>query len=96
MTRPVGENDRLTPCEQVHARSFDGELVILDLRGGDYYALDAVGARIWEGYRRGETAAEIGRQLTELYAIEYARAVSDCVTLANELVGRKLLRAIDP
>jgi hypothetical protein len=96
MSGRVGENDRLTPCAQVHARSFDGELVVLDLQGGDYYALDAVGTRIWEGYARGENAAEIGRQLTELYAVDYTRAVSDCVALANELVGRNLLRAIAP
>ena len=93
MTAPlVGLDESLLPAAKVHARRFDDEVVILDLAGGDYYALDAVGARIWEELFAGKTPGEIARVLVSEYQVEPERASKDCLALAGELVARGLLR----
>jgi hypothetical protein len=93
MTAPrIGRDESLVQAADVHARRFDDEIVVLDLAGGDYYALDAVGARIWEQLVGGSTPAEIARVLTLEFEVELERAVEDCVILAGELIARGLLR----
>ncbi len=93
MTRPpIGRDESLLPGAQVHARRFDDEVVILDLAGGDYYALNVVGARIWEELLGGKTPAEVASVLTSEFQVEPDRAITDCLALTDELVARGLLR----
>jgi hypothetical protein len=93
MTRsPIGQDESLLPAAEVHARRFDDEVVILDLAGGDYYALNVVGARIWDELMGGRTPAEIARVLASEFQVEPDRAMHDCLTLTDELVTRGLLR----
>ncbi|HEY8088317.1 MAG TPA: PqqD family protein [Polyangiaceae bacterium] len=91
-TPPIGPDESLLPSAQVHGRRFDDEVVILDLAGGEYYALNAVGARIWEKLVGGSTPAEVARLLEAEFEVDYPRAVSDCLALADELVTRGILR----
>jgi hypothetical protein len=92
MTRGIGKDETILPAENVHGRRFDDDLVILDLPGGSYYALNAVGAQVWEGLLAGRTPAEVAQSLTARYQVDYETAVNDCVTLADELIARGLLR----
>jgi Coenzyme PQQ synthesis protein D (PqqD) len=92
MTKGVCKDESLVPVENVHGRRFDDELVILDLPGGSYYALNAVGAFVWEGLGAGGTPAQVAESLTARYQVDFERAVNDCVALADELVARGLLR----
>jgi hypothetical protein len=88
----IAQDEAVFPVAHVHARRFDDEFVILDLSGGSYYALNAVGAHIWEGLLAGGTPAQVARSLTTRYQVDYETAVNDCVTLADELLARGLLR----
>jgi hypothetical protein len=92
MTRGVDKDEIVFAVENVHGRRFDDELVILDLTGGSYYALNAVGAHVWEGLVAGRTPAQVAESVTARYQVDYERAVNDCVALADELVARGLLR----
>jgi hypothetical protein len=86
------QDDRVQPIEQVHARRFDGELVLLDLAGGEYYALNAIGATIWEALTAGNTLAEVARLLTAHYDVGFDDALADCLGLTAELLDRGLVR----
>jgi hypothetical protein len=88
----VGRDETLLPVAGVHARRFDDEVVILDLAGGDYYALNTVGARVWEELVGGKTPAEIARVVAAEFQVEPERAMSDCLALIDELVTRGLVR----
>jgi hypothetical protein len=90
--RPVGLDETLLPGTQVHARRFDDEVVVLDLAGGDYYALNAVGARVWEQIVDGKTPAEIASVLESEFDVQQERALQDCMVLLEELIDRGLLR----
>lgn len=94
MTEPTASpvvDRRLAPGADVHTRTFDGELVLVDLKSGDYYGLNELGARLWEGIVAGKTPREIALALEGTYAVPAGQLLSDLAALADELVARRLL-----
>ena len=77
--------------EHVQTRTFDGDLVILDLAQGEYFALDPVGARMWQGLAAGHAAREIAADVARHYEVAVDRALSDLLALVAQLVSRGLL-----
>lgn len=82
---------RFRASTSVHAREFDGELVIVDLHHGDYFGLDEVGARMWGDLVRGKSPREIALALVADYDADEARLLGDVVKLAQDCLGRGLL-----
>lgn len=72
-----------------------GEVAILDLRGGTYYGLDAVGARIWSLIQEPRTIEEIRDILVSEYEVESDRCESDLITLVQRLVEEGLVEVRD-
>ena len=92
----IGQDTRFELAPEVHTRDFDGELVILSLHSGDYFGLNEVGARMWNGIVAGKSVAEIAAEIGGDYEIPREKLLSDLVALANELVGRRLLIIAQP
>ncbi len=82
---------RVAAAEHVRCRRFDDDLVMIDLEGGEYYALDAVGARMWDLLMSGKTPADVGAALSAEYEAGEDEILRDCTTLVNELLERGLL-----
>ncbi|WP_172824770.1 PqqD family protein [Pajaroellobacter abortibovis] len=78
-------------AQDVHARAFDEELIILDLNGGVYYALDPIGARIWEGITRNIPLEEIIEAISIDYDESKERVKEDTLLLIKELEDQKLV-----
>jgi Coenzyme PQQ synthesis protein D (PqqD) len=92
VTDDVKRSDtRLRPAPSVHTRMFDGELVILDLAGGEYLALGEIGARLWDGLVAGRSVGDVAREIVADYAVSLETASADLAELASELVRRGLL-----
>jgi hypothetical protein len=89
---PAGPDDLFTAVPSAHAREFDEELIVLDLKGGDYYSLNDVGSRVWQGLTTGKSCAEIARNLALSHEIAYDVALNDCLDLTNQLLEQGLLR----
>lgn len=87
----VGPHGRFAASEHVRSRQFDDERVMLDLQGGAYFALDAIGARMWDSLTAGQTPAEVAAHLVSEYEASQEQILEDCVLLAAELVNRGLL-----
>ncbi len=92
MSRALGAQARFSPNTDVHTRTFDDELVILDLRGGQYYALDRVGAHIWRSFSAGSNVADVARELASTFEVTYEQALADCTDLAADLLDKGLLQ----
>jgi hypothetical protein len=90
--RLVGPLDHLTVCDGVTARQFDGEWVVLDLKGGNYFGLDEIGGRIWQYSSEGHTLGDVARLLAISYEAPVETILSDVLKLANELLERGLLQ----
>jgi hypothetical protein len=82
--------------DHVQTRTFDGDLVILDLAGGEYFALDAVGAHMWQGLAAGHEARDVAADVAKRYEVEVDRALDDLLALVAELTARGLLVVEDP
>jgi hypothetical protein len=87
----IGPDGRLAASEHVRCKRFDDDLVMVDLQGGEYFALDAVGARMWDLLIAGKTPAAVAAALTAEYEASEDEMLRDCTTLANELLKRGLL-----
>jgi Coenzyme PQQ synthesis protein D (PqqD) len=83
--------DRFRIPPQVHARRFDDELVVLHLGAGKYFALDAVGATIWDELAQGKSAEEVAHSLVAAYEVEGTMAMADVLRLTGELLSEGLL-----
>jgi hypothetical protein len=87
MTLPL----RVRIPDGVMARQVADELVILDLTSGNYFGLDAVGARIWHFLAAGKTPAEACEAMLGEYEVDRDRLEGDLERLLRELGGKGLI-----
>jgi hypothetical protein len=81
--------------ESVHARRFDDELVVLDLAQGEYFALDEVGARVWEGLAAGWSLGGLCDAMVSTYDVDRDTLCEDVASFAESLVASGLLNIVD-
>lgn len=72
-----------------------GEAVILNLRNGTYYGLDAVGATIWGLIQEPRSIEAIHTALLEQYDVEPERCERDLLALLQELAAAELVEVRD-
>jgi hypothetical protein len=96
MNNGISENSIVAVSkEQVSSDLGEGEVAILNLRGGTYYGLDAVGARIWNLLQEPKTVREIRNVLVNEYDIEPERCERDLHALLRRLVDEGLAEVRD-
>jgi hypothetical protein len=83
---------RICICQGVSARDFDGEWVVLDLHGGNYFGLDHVGGIVWGHLITGSSPLEIAKSLAITFDVTEEVSLQDVMALVNELVDRKLVQ----
>ncbi|MGZ4853424.1 MAG: PqqD family peptide modification chaperone [Halobacteriota archaeon] len=80
--------------DQVSA-DLGGEAIILNLKTGVYYELDAVGARIWEFIQEPRTVREVRDALLEEYDVDAERCEERLIRVLTELARSGLLTIAD-
>ena len=85
MTSPAG--GRFRPRPHVHARRFDADVVVVDLAGGKYFALDEVGAVVWEKLVGAASVEEVVEPRVADYAVTAETARADVVRLVDALLA---------
>lgn len=83
---------RVELAGDVHVRTFDGDLVILDLEKGDYFGVNEIGARLWAGLAAGKSPREIASELADEYDVDATTLLDDLVALTGEFLTRGLVR----
>ena len=68
-----------------------GEAIILSLKSGTYYGLDAVGARIWQLLQTPRVVARIRDQVLEEFDVEPSRCEQELLALLEQLVRHSLV-----
>ena len=89
----MSPDDRFRITPDVHARVFDGETVLVDLRKGDYFGLNELGGKLWEGLVLGKSPREIAQSLEGTLDVAPDQLLTDLVALARELAERGLIVA---
>ncbi|HOX27992.1 MAG TPA: PqqD family protein [bacterium] len=77
-------------------RIIDGEAVLLDLKSGVYYSLNAVGTSIWDKLSEAVSAMEIETALMEEYDVPQEVIKSDVRDIIKDLSDEGLIREVQP
>jgi len=88
---PVPLDARFHVARDVQSRRFHEEVVVLDLRRGEYFSLNEVGARVWDALSSGATL----REVIETLAVDYDTSVTqlsvDVLAVVEDLLRRELV-----
>jgi hypothetical protein len=82
---------RLRPRDRILKQEAAGTVVLLDLDGGQYFALDDAGSRIWDLCDGRQTAAGIVEIISGEYNAPAETIKQDVMELLQELADEKLL-----
>lgn len=88
----IGADIHVVVAGDIHVRTFDGDLVILNLDSGDYFGVNEVGARLWAGLAAGRTPREIALELGEEFDVDARTLLDDLVSLTSDFLARGLVR----
>jgi len=81
--------------EHVLFRDLQDELVMLELKRGAYFGLDAIGTRIWHLLRERRSLAEVLAALVQEYEVREDQGAADLLDLVGELREHGLLEICD-
>jgi Coenzyme PQQ synthesis protein D (PqqD) len=82
---------RLKHQDRVIFQEVGGQQVLLNLTDGLYYALDGVGARIWELCDGTRTVSDVIELLCQEYEAARKTIQDDTLELLEDLVGANLV-----
>jgi coenzyme PQQ biosynthesis protein PqqD len=88
---PDALSERLRRQDGVLAQEAQGQTVLLRLEDGSYYALDEVGARIWELCDGQRSLADVVAALCEEYDAPEKTVAADVLEFVRELRREQLL-----
>ena len=72
-----------------------GEAAILDLKSGQYYGLNPIGARIWSLIEKPRSIAELLNTLITEYDVEASQCEKDVFALVKQMAARGLVEVRD-
>ena len=78
----------------VLASPVDNDLVMIDLERGMYYALNAIGADIWERLAQPVAVADLCDQLMQKYEVDRETCQADVLAVLNEMAANGLLAKV--
>ena len=86
---------RLAPSGDAVASAVGDETVILQLKNGAYFGLDAVGTRIWELLKEGVGPSDIVARMSTEYDVAPDVLEADVRRLLSELEANELVAEPD-
>jgi hypothetical protein len=84
------------PSADVLFRELEGEAVLLDLRSGRYFGLNAVGTRVWTLLAAGATIRAAAAAIVAEFDADPDQIARDVDDLVTELAARGLIVPAPP
>lgn len=76
----------------VVSETIDGEVIIMNLKTGNYYSSDKVGAVVWGWIEAGKSTSEIAKLALERYDVSAAALETALAAFFERLVTEELVR----
>ena len=89
----ISLESRMVASDAVVSADLAGETVMLSLRTELYYALDPVGARVWDLLQEPRTLASVRDALLAEYDVDAERCGRDLLALVADLARHELVEA---
>lgn len=93
--RSLSANSTVVLAEDQVSSDLGGEAVILNLKDGRYYGLDAVAARVWKLIETPRRVADVRDILVDEYDVESDRCERDLLALLQRLADERLIEVSD-
>jgi len=84
---------RLRRIDDVLATEVDGEMVMMDIKNGLYFGLDAIGTDIWKRLEAPVVVADLAAGLVRDYEAEPEAIEHDVLALLTDMAERGLVEA---
>lgn len=81
--------------DEITTTHLDGEIGMMDIENGKYYALDEVGSCIWNLLEKPRTVKDIIATLLEEYEVEPEVCQEQVLEFMNKLIKAKLFHSIN-
>ena len=81
--------------KEVLSCDLGGEVVLLDMKSGVYFGLDAIGSRIWELIQAPILVSDICAVLRHEYLVEPLQCEADTCVFLNGLASNGLLQFLE-
>ena len=91
---PFTATSRIVVSDEQVFTTLGGEAVILGMRDGVYYGLDAVGARVWELIALPRRVGDLVATIVAEFDVTPDRCERDVVALLDDLAARGLVREL--
>jgi len=83
---------QIKPSEDVVWRNLQGESVLLDLKSGVYFGLDAVGTRIWTLLQDHSDLQAVLQELLREYEVSEETCARDLMDLVSAMAEKGLVQ----
>jgi hypothetical protein len=87
----IEPNSRLRRRDRVLAQRAAGQVVLLDLDGGQYYALDEVSGRIWDLCDGSRDVSALVSEICRDYDAPAETVAEDVLAFLGDMVEEKLV-----
>ena len=91
MKEKLSKNSIIAAAKEQVSCDLAGEAAILDLKSGQYYGLNAIGARIWSLMQEPHSISEVLRTLLEEYDVDAAQCEEDVLALVQKMAASGLI-----
>ncbi|MEJ5364712.1 MAG: PqqD family protein [Desulfosoma sp.] len=89
--KTIGPETILRASQNQVSTDLQGETVILDLKSGVYYGLDAIGTEVWRMIQKPRSVKSILEALLNKYEVAPDRCEMDLVSLLEDLHANNLV-----
>jgi hypothetical protein len=96
MTQTLHGSSEVKVSSNQVSTALAGEVVILDVKAGTYFGLNAVGARLWALAQEPVALDRAVDTIVAEFDVSRAQAEADLLALAGDLVRRGLLDVVAP
>ena len=86
--------DRFNSVDEVLSQEVNGETVLPDLSGENYFGLDEVGTRIWQLLQADNTVVELLDAVADEYEVGREQLGIDVYALLARLVDAGLIKQV--
>jgi hypothetical protein len=87
----LADDTRVNPARHVNVQPVDDRGVLVDLRSGRCWELNAVGFAIWRLLADGRSVADAAGEIAHRYAVDAAVSRTDVTDLVRSLLGEGLV-----
>lgn len=89
--RSLSLQSMVTAADGLVGCDLNGEAILLSVRSGTYYGLDAIGHRVWQLVQQPRLVASIRDTMLEEFEVEPARCERELLGLLTELARHQLV-----